>query len=77
MEKFLSNSPAKNPIIPNVAAFAPTLLPNSKSSINPITIPYIVPIVLVENNPINNVNIINKLGNIPAMLNHVKKFDCK
>ena len=59
MEKFLSNSPAKNPIIPNVAAFAPTLLPNSKSSINPITIPYIVPIVLVENNPINNVNIIN------------------
>ena len=31
----------------------------------------------VIKNDCDNVNIINKLGNIPAMLNHVKKFDCK
>ena len=39
--------------------------------------PKIKPIFLVANNPIKSIKITNKFGFIPAIVNQLKKLDCK
>ncbi len=46
---------------------------NSKPKITAIGIPYRFPM----NMPINKANIIKRFGLMPAILNQLKKFDCK
>ena len=68
---------AKNPTKPSAIKLTPIFSLNMTSKNNPITIPYIVPIILLANKPINSVNITNKFGIIPAIVNQLKKLDCK
>ena len=76
-EKFLSNVADKKPITPNPAAFIPICIPIVKSNIAPIITPYITPVILLENSPINKIYITNKFGITPEIVNQLKKFDCK
>ena len=46
---------------------------NDNPNIIPIEVPYVFPI----NIPINSESIIKRFGFIPAILNQLKKFDCK
>ena len=77
LEKFLSNVPATNPIIPNPTALIPICIPIAKSNIPPITTPYTTPVILFENNPINKMKITNKFGITFEMVNQLKKLACK
>ena len=47
------------------------------SMYNPNIIPKANPIFLPIKSPINNINIINKFGEIPYILNQLNKFICK
>ena len=63
--------------MPNDIAFIPSVLPINKSSINPIVIPIDAPYILPINIPIHNENTMKRLGFTPAILNQIKKFDCR
>ena len=76
-EKFLSKTPAKNPISPKDTAYIPACFPSNRSNVIPIPIPYAVPIVWLANSPTNNIKIIYRFGITPEMLNQLKKFDCR
>lgn len=54
------------------------IIPPPNISINiPNNTPNAVPIFAPEYNPINSINIINRFGITPAIVNELKKFDCK
>ena len=55
----------------------PTFFPITISKNIPNKNPKISPIFFVANNPINNIKITNKFGFIPAIVNQLKKLDCK
>ena len=74
-EKFLSRISATNPTIPSDMAFIPILNPINKSINKPKIIPKIKPAFFFINKPISIINITNKFGITPAILNHVKKLD--
>lgn len=76
-EKSLLNISAKSPIVPNAMLEIPIELFATMSKYNPIIIPNINPNFFPKNNPIKSINITYRFGIIPAILNHVKKFDCK
>ena len=76
-EKFLSKIVEAIPTSPSPMKLIPMLFANSTSKISPITIPYIAPISLLPNKPINNTSITNRFGITPAIVNQLKKFDCR
>lgn len=76
-EKFLSQYSASKPIVPNKIPEIPIYLPIKKSKHVPNIKPKINPNFFPANRPTKTINITNKFGIIPAILNHVKKFDCK
>ena len=54
------------------------IIPPPKMSINiPNNTPNAVPIFAPEYKPINSINIINRFGITPAIVNELKKFDCR
>ena len=77
LEKFLLKISPNIPIPPKHIVYIPMLLPKTISRYNPNKIPNFKPIFFFTYNPMNSTNIINKLGITPAIVNHVKKLDCK
>ena len=66
-----------SPARPSIIAFTPSAFPMNRSNDNPNIIPIEVPYVFPINIPINSESIIKRFGFIPAILNQLKKFDCK
>lgn len=67
----------RKPANPKAIEFIPIFFPINKSISSPKIAPRVIPYILPKNKPINKISIINKFGFIPAILNHVKKFDCR
>ena len=61
---------------PSIIAEIPIFFPINISNNNPTITPEIIPIYLPPNSPKKTINITNKLGFIPAIVNQVKKFAC-
>ena len=76
-DKFFSRYPLKKPIPPRLNVNPPIDEPLINSTINPKIKPNAVPILEPEYSPINRINITNKLGFTPAIVNQLKKFSCK
>ena len=64
-------------MLPNIIAHIPILIPIVKSNISPKIIANGNANLLFVNKPITKTNITNKFGFTPAILNQLKKFDCK
>lgn len=77
LEKLLSKYSPNSPTIPSIIAVCPNIFPFIMSMYNPNIIPKANPIFLPIKSPINNMNIINKFGEIPYILNQLNKFICK
>lgn len=63
--------------ITNTTAFSPMALPKKKSNSKPSIIAIGIPYNFPMNIPMNKANIIKRFGLIPAILNQLKRFDCK
>jgi hypothetical protein len=63
--------------MPNTIAFIPSALPMNRSNNKPKIIPIKAPYILPINIPTISERIIKRFGFTPAILNQLKKFDCK